>query len=70
MQGWIKLHRKLIKWEWYHDSKMVHLFIHLILMANHQPASFRGVKIKQGQLVTGRKALSLQTNLSQQSIII
>jgi len=34
--GWLKLHRKFKEWEWYQDSKMVHLFIHLLVTANHQ----------------------------------
>lgn len=67
-QGWIKLHRKLTKWEWYHDSKMVHLFIHLILLANHEDGHWQGQDVKRGQLITGRKSLSKETGLSEQEI--
>lgn len=68
MEGWIKLHRKLINWEWYQDSNMVHLFIHLLLSANHKPGKWRGISIERGQLITGRNKLSEQTGISQQSI--
>lgn len=68
MQGWIKLHRKLIKWEWYQDPNMVHLFIYLLLMANHQDGQWQGIPVKKGQLITGRKKLSEETGLSQQKI--
>ncbi len=67
-QGWIKLHRKLLKWEWYHDSKMVHLFIYLLLSANHEPGRWRGIEIDRGQLVTGLHSLQKGTNLSIQTI--
>jgi len=68
MQGWIKLHRKLSEWEWYTDSKMVHLFIHLLINANHKDSSWQGIKVKRGSLITGRKKLSAQTGISEQSI--
>ncbi|HDY87684.1 MAG TPA: hypothetical protein ENH82_06135 [bacterium] len=68
MQGWIKLHRKLIKWEWYHDSNMVHLFIHLLLNANHKDSHWQGNLVKRGQMITGRKQLSADTGLSEQTI--
>lgn len=67
-QGWIKLHRKLVKWEWYQDSKMVHLFIHLILMANHEPGRWQGHDVDRGQIITGLKALKRDTGISIQSL--
>ena len=68
MDKWIKLHRKIMDWEWYHDSNTVHLFLHLILMAQRRPTNFRGIQINRGQLLTGRKALSKQTGLSEREI--
>ena len=68
MEGWIKIHRKLITWEWYNDSKMVHLFLHLLLSANHLDGKWQGVSVKRGQLITGRIKLSAVTGISEQSI--
>ena len=68
MEGWIKLHRKFINWEWYQDSKMVRVFIHLLLMANHKDKPWQGHEIKRGQFITGLPKLSEQTGLSIQSI--
>lgn len=68
MEGWIKLHRKFLKWEWFNISEMVHLFIYLLLNANNKEGKWRGTIIKRGQLVTGRKSLSLNTGISEQSI--
>ena len=66
--GWIKAHRKLREWEWYTDSKCVHLFLHLLLTANHAARRYRGHLIEPGQLVTSRDRLSIETGISHQSI--
>ena len=68
MQGWIKLHRQLIKWEWFQDSKMVHLFIHLLLLANHEPNKWQGIQVERGQVITGLKALNEATGISTQTL--
>lgn len=68
MSGWIKLHRKLVDWEWYSDVPCKTLFIHLLLVANHKPSRWKGIDIGVGQKVTGRHALSEETGLSQQEI--
>lgn len=68
MEGFIAVHRKIIKWEWYQDSNMVHLFLHLILSANHKEGRWRGQVIKRGQLITGRQKLRKDTGMSEQSI--
>ncbi len=67
-QGWIKLHRKLITWEWSDDPQMFSLFIHLIMMANHKDKKWHGKLVKRGQLITGRKSLAKKTGLSIQSL--
>lgn len=68
MDGWIKLHRKLCEWEWYKDTKTLHLFIHLLLRANYKPSKWRGIGLAPGQLITGRKQLSVETGISERSI--
>lgn len=68
MSGWIKTYRQLVDWEWYQDSQMVHLLIHLIIKANHCDLKWRGATIKRGQLLTSRKKLSVETGISEQSI--
>lgn len=68
LNGWIKLHRKLEEWEWYQDSQMVHLFIHLLINASGKDRRWQGVEIKVGQMIAGRKKLSAITGISEQSI--
>ena len=67
-RGYIKIFRKISEWEWYKDSNTLHLFFHLLLNANYKDGRFMGHEIKRGQIVTGRKALSIQTGLSEQSV--
>jgi len=68
MSTWVKLYRKINEWEWYKESEMVHLFLHLILSANHKEGKWKGITIEKGQLVTGRKQLSLETGISERTI--
>jgi len=66
--GWVALHRKLIDWQWYRDSETVHLFIHLLLKANHKKTKWRDQVIKRGSLITSRAHLSESTGISEQSV--
>jgi len=68
MIGWIKLYRKFQSWEWYDNSQMVHLFIHLLLEANHEPKKWQGIVIQRGQMIFGRKKIASELNISQQSL--
>jgi len=47
---------------------MVHLFVHLLLSANHQPQTWQGIEVKTGQVVTGLKALRQNTGISTQKL--
>lgn len=68
MSGWIKLHRKVLKWEWYNDPSTFRVFTHLLLTANHKPDKWQGIVIGRGQVVTGLYALSEKTGLSPRNI--
>lgn len=71
-QGWIKLHRKIMDKGFYSKSEYVHLWIHLLLNANHKPKEFMWNNkieiIKEGQLLTGRKQLSKATGIKQTTV--
>ncbi len=66
--GFIKLHRKLIEWEWFADSKTFHVFMFLLLDANHTNQKWRGITVERGQILTGRIKISEATGISQQSV--
>lgn len=50
-EGWIKLHRSLLEWEWFTDSNTLHVFIYLLLKANIKDVKYRGLVIPKGSLV-------------------
>lgn len=68
MDGWIKVNRKILEWQWYGDSRMVHLWMHLILSANHRDSKYMGMDVKRGQVVVGRKQLSSTLGISEDRI--
>ena len=68
MEGWICLHRKMLDWEWYSDANTFRLFIHLLLLANHEEKKWKGQVIKRGQLITSSEHLAEDLKLSRQQI--
>jgi len=73
MSGWIKLHRKFCEKAFYSkDSEKVHLWVHLLMSANHAgKEELLGGKpffCVSGQFTTGRKQLSSETGISESKI--
>jgi hypothetical protein len=72
MAGWIKLHRSILDKGWIKKPEYVQLWVVLLLMASHDNREYfwngKTVKLKSGQLITGRKSLSEKTGISQTTI--
>lgn len=68
MNGFIKIYRSLIGWEWYDDLNTTRLFIHLLLTVNYENQPWQGIEIKRGQRVTSIGKLAQETGLSYQNI--
>ena len=68
MNGWIKLHRSLMEWTWYHDHKTLKLFIHFLLKANIKDNEWQGINIKRGSFVTSRKNLAEETKMTEREV--
>ena len=70
--GWVSIHRKLKEKGYYKKSQYVHLWIHLILSANHNTSEFfwnkKNIIVKPGQFITGRKALSSDTGIPESTV--
>ena len=64
MEGWIKLHRKLVDWEWYSDNPVKIVFIHLLLTANYAPKQWQGQTVETGEKVTSIGVLAEETGLT------
>lgn len=68
MEGFIKLHRQFLEWEWFDDSNTFKLFIFCLLKANYTDKKYRGEIIKRGTFVTSLEVLSNETKISVQSV--
>lgn len=73
MEGWIKIHRKILENPIIcKDSDYLAVWIYLLLNATHKeiPALFKGKKIilQKGQLITGRKSMASQLKISESKI--
>lgn len=68
MTGWIRIHRKFLDWEWFNKSEAVHLFMYLVLKANHKDGQWQGIDVKRGQFVTSFGKISSDTGISLQTI--
>ena len=70
--GWISLHRKIRDNPIWKNSQLVHLFLELLLLANHEETKFlwngKEETLKRGQLITGRLVLSQNTGIPKSSI--
>lgn len=62
--GWIKLHRKILTWEWYGDVNVRALFLHLLLTVNYEDKKWHGKNIKRGSIITSLSHLAKQAGLS------
>ena len=66
--GYIRLHRQILKWEWFSNPNTFRLFIYLLLKANYNDQKFEGQVIKRGQLVTSIPKLSQETALTPRQV--
>jgi hypothetical protein len=64
MKGFIKFHRRFLKWEWYNDINTRILFLHCLLRANHEPITWQGQEIKSGQFITSFNNLAKEVGLT------
>jgi len=70
--GYIKLFRSLKNKGWYKKSDFVHLWIHILIKANHKQTEFwfngKNIILEPGQFVTGRTILHNETGIHESKI--
>lgn len=62
--GFIKLNRSMLSWEWYGNPYTTIVFLHILLRANWKDKNWQGKVIKKGQLVTSIRKLAKELNIS------
>lgn len=68
MSGFVKIHRKIRQWEWYSDTPVRSVFLHLLLCANYERGTWKGITIEPGQVPTGRKQIARELGLTEQQV--
>ena len=68
-KGWIRLHRKLLDWQWHDEPNMVALWIHILLRACYGSNKYHGITTERGQLATSINALGAATGISRKTVL-
>lgn len=64
MNGYIRLLRKFLNWEWYKNTITKTVFLHCLLKANWEDKKFEGIIIKRGSFITSLGKLSNEVGIS------
>ena len=68
--GFIKIHRRMLKWEWYKDTNTKLLFLHCLLKANWKDGRFQGIEVPRGSFVTSLSTLSEELSSKEQTFTV
>ena len=66
--SFIPLSRALLEWDWHDEPKTGWLYVVMLMMANHEETRWRGETLRRGQLLTGRKQLSITSGLTEDEV--
>lgn len=64
LNGWVKLHRRIVDWEWFKKPETLSLFIYCLTRANVADGSWRNIAYKRGQFITSLDTIRKDTGLS------
>src|SRR5690625_4522053 len=72
MNGWIKLHRKLLTSDIFQNEKLLKVFTYCLLKATHsehqQLVGKRKVDLKPGQFIFGRRKAALELDMKESTV--
>ena len=63
--GFVKLPRSILEWEWYDHPDVFRMYIHLLIKVNYAPAKWRGIEILEGEHISSISKLSNQLMMSE-----
>jgi hypothetical protein len=67
-QGWIKIHRSILEWEWFDDANTFRVFFYCLIKANHKLKTWQGIKIPRGTFITSYSGIAEDLKLSFQQV--
>lgn len=62
--NFIKIDRKILKWEWWNDINTFRLFMYMLISAYWKDGNYKGKIIERGSFPSSISELSKETNLS------
>ncbi|WP_458457515.1 hypothetical protein [Pseudobutyrivibrio sp.] len=68
MNGWIKIHRKILKWGWFTDVNTSHFWWYCLLKANIEDAEYKGIKVKRGEFVAPLRTMAKESGLTTRGV--
>lgn len=68
MNGHIKIHRKIMDWEWWDDLPVFKLWITILLLANWEDKEWQGKRIPRGSFWTSYANLAKASKLSYKQV--
>ena len=66
--GWIKLSRKILSWEWFQDRNTLQVWIYLLASASFRDGAFQGVAIRRGDVVTSYSSIAKSCHLTVRNV--
>lgn len=66
--GFIKLHRQFLNWQWYTEPNVMRVFLHLLLKATFKEFKWKEENISKGQVIVGRKRLAEELKISESQV--
>lgn len=67
-EGFVKIYRSLLAWEWFDDAKTLQVWIYILLRVQWEDTRWRGIQIKRGQMLESLPSIAENTGLSVQSV--
>ncbi len=64
MEGYVKIYRSILDWEWADNPEMFYLWCRLLLKAEPKRRRWNGIVIERGQILTTIRDLAKESNLS------
>jgi len=68
MNGYVKLHRSMLEWEWLDDPITVQVWVYCLLKANYTLQRWHGETLMPGQFITSLGHMAKELGISRQNL--
>lgn len=63
--GYIKIHRRLLDWEYYNDPSIKAVWLHLLLTASRKPWQYGNIKVPSGSVVSTMQEIARECGVTE-----